>query len=335
MDDLSKYERRSVSTIQSRLWRAASEDPRREELNKLGIGFVTSASREEIEALEALPIDSLWVGGHVAAPNPVPEVMVQLARAAALTRRVRIGTSVLLLPLYSPAIIAKQIADLDHVTNGRITLGVGVGGEFENEFRACGVPVEERGRRVNEAIPLIRRLWTAEEISHSGAYYSMDRVRIQPPPFQSGGPPIIVAGRKDPAMVRAATMGDGWMPYLYSPRAYAESVRRINEVAAQQNRDLGAFRWMQFLFVNVQDDPDKARDETVAFLGGAYKQDLNSFVDRVTAVGTPEQVTARLQEYVDAGTRHFVFATALRGDRLPMARRILLEVMPGVRCKAA
>lgn len=300
-------------------------------LKDLNVGFVTSAAREEVEALEALPIDSLWVGGHVAAPGPMPEAMMKLAAIAALTRRVRVGTSILLLPLYPPAIIARQIADLDRMTDGRITLGVGVGGEFPGEFRACGVPLQERGKRTNEAIPLLRRLWSGEEISHPGPFYAMEHVRIHPPPIQTGGPPIIVAGRKDPAMVRAATMGDGWMPYLYSPRAYAESVARIKQLAAAAHRDITNFQWMQFLFVNVQDDEAKARSDTADFLGGTYKQDFQSFVQRVTATGTPEQVAARLQEYVDAGTRHFILATALRGDRLPMVKRILAEVMPKIR----
>ena len=132
-------------------------------------------------------------------------------------------------------------------------------------------------------------------------------------------------------MVRAATMGDGWMPYLYSPRAYAESVRRITEIASEAKRNLAEFQWMQFLFVNVQDDPDKARDETANFLGGTYNQDFRTLVDRLTAVGTPGQVAQRVQEYVDCGARHIIFATATRGDRLAMARRILFEVIPRVR----
>ena len=116
-------------------------------MSGLSVGFVSSTSIDEVAALEALPVDSLWVGGHVASPHRAPEAMVQLARLAAVTRRVRIGTSILLLPLYPPAIIAKQIADLDQATGGRISLGVGVGGEYPAEFRACGVPVRERGWR--------------------------------------------------------------------------------------------------------------------------------------------------------------------------------------------
>jgi probable F420-dependent oxidoreductase len=301
----------------------------------LSFGFVTSAEREEVAALEGLGVDSLWVGGHVAAPNGAPEAMVKLAALAALTDRVRIGTSILLLPLYPPAIVAKQVADLDRFTGGRVTLGVGIGGEYEAEFRACGVPVKERGRRTDEAISLIRRLWSADEISHPGPFYPMEQVRIHPAPAQPGGPPIIVAGRKEPAMARAARLGDGWMPYLYSPRAYAESVRRIRELADQDGRDLSRFEWMVFLFTNVGEDAEAAREEVAGFLGGTYSQDFRAFVDRVAAAGTVEQVTARVQEYVDAGVRHVIFAAGSRTDRRGVMERIMTEVTPRVRPPAA
>ena len=182
-----------------------------------------------------------------------------LARLAALTERVKIGTSILLLPLYPPALVAKQIADLDRATNGRVILGVGVGGEYPQEFRACQIPIKERGRRTDEMIPLIRRLWTAEEITHEGRYYSMQDVRIHPAPVQAGGPPIVVAGRQEPAMRRAATLGDGWFPYLYSPRRYAASVETVEQAAAEAGRDLSAFEWYVFVFVNVNPDGDTAR----------------------------------------------------------------------------
>lgn len=304
-------------------------------MNSLSFGFVTGAGREEVEALEDLPIDSLWVGGHVASPNGAPEAMVKLAQLAALTRRVRVGTSILLLPLYPPAIVAKQVADLDQTSGGRISLGIGVGGEYPQEFRACGVPVAERGRRTDEAIPLIRRLWSAEEISHPGPLFPMESVRVQPAPLQPGGPPILVAGRKEPAMRRAALLGDGWMPYLYSPRAFAASVQRIGEIAGEAGRDLSRFQWMQFLFTTVRDDTERALDEAAAFLGGTYRQDFRSMVDHVAAAGTPEQVAARVQAYVDAGARQIVFAVAAQEGRMEMARRIVDEVLPRVTAPAA
>jgi len=297
----------------------------------LSYGFVTNAARDDVEALEALPIDSLWVGGHVAARNPTPEAMAQLARLAAVSTRVRIGTSILLLPLYPPAIVAKQVADLDRHTGGRITLGIGVGGEYPQEFRACGVPLAERGPRTDEAIPLLRQLWTGEETSHAGRFFPMQDVRIHPAPAQPGGPPIVVAGRQDAAMRRAARLGDGWMPYLYSPRAYGDSVARIRDVAAEAGRDLARFEWMVFLFVNAGDSPEAAREQAAGALGGNYNQDFGAFVDRVAAVGTPDQVAARVQAYVDAGARHVIFSIAGAPDRLAMARRLLAEVVPQVR----
>jgi len=299
----------------------------------LKFGFVTSATADEVPALEALGVDSLWVGGHVASRNPTPEAMVQLARLAALSSRVTIGTSILLLPLYPPAIVAKQIADLDQYTGGRISLGIGVGGEYEQEFRACGVPVGERGKRTDEAIPLLRRLWTAESISHPGPFYPMQDVRIHPAPVQKDGPPIIVAGRQAVAMRRAALHGDGWMPYLYSPRKYAESVETIKSMAIHTNRNLDRFQWMEFLFTNIQDDPAQARRDAVNYLGGTYNQDFGPLVDRVAAAGDANHVIERVQQFVDAGARHIIFALGTNGSKLEMASRIVHEVVPAIREK--
>jgi probable F420-dependent oxidoreductase len=292
---------------------------------------VTGGEVEKVAALEELPIDSIWTGGHVASRNPSPEVLMSLARMSAATKRVKIGTSILLLPLYPPAIVAKQTADLDRATGGRLILGVGIGGEYPQEFRACGVPLEERGRRTDEAIPLIRRLWTAEEISHDGPFYPMTDVKIHPAPAQQPGPPIVVAGRKDPAMRRAARLGDGWMPYLYSPRRYASSVERIRAVAADEGRDLGGFGWYAFVFVNVDPDGDRAREGAARSMGGNYNQDFRAMVDSVAAAGTPAEVRLKLQDFVDAGARHFIFTPAPgAGDPDAVVQRLLGEVVPAL-----
>jgi probable F420-dependent oxidoreductase len=301
------------------------------------IGLVDGgADARRLQALEAEALDSLWVGGHVASRNPSPEAMMGLARLAALTERVRIGTSILLLPLYPPALVAKQIADLDRATDGRVTLGVGVGGEYPQEFRACQIPLNERGRRTDEMIPLLRRLWTAEEITHDGHYYAMEDVRIHPAPAQAGGPPIVVAGRKEPAMRRAATLGDGWFPYLYSPRRYAASVETVTNIAAEIGRDLSSFEWCAFVFVNVNPDGDAAREEAARSMGGTYNQDFRAMVDRVAAAGTAEEVTAKVKAFHDAGARHFVFSPATAGaDPRPVIDRLFGDIAPAVREYAA
>lgn len=296
------------------------------------VGFVAPQGPALIADLENGPIDSLWLGGHVASRNPSPEVIVQLARLSALTSRVTIGTSILLLPLYPPAIVAKQIADMDNASGGRVILGVGIGGEYPQEFRACQVPVEERGRRTDEAIELIRRLWTAEELSHDGRYYSMQDVKIHPAPLQPGGPPIVVAGRQEPAMRRAVSRGDGWMPYMYSPRRYAASVETIERAAAESGREMGKFGWYLFVFVNVDPDGDTAREQAARSMGGTYHQDFRAMVDGVAAAGTPHEVTEKLCAYLDAGVRHFIFAPAPgTGDGQAITRRLIDDVLPRVR----
>lgn len=301
------------------------------ETTDLSVGFVCDASGPLVTALEAFPIDSLWVGGHVASNNPSPEAMVQLARLCTLTQRVRVGTSILLLPLYPPAIVAKQIADLDRVTGGRVTLGVGIGGEYPQEFRACQIPRAERAPRTDEAIVLLRELWSGEEVTHTGRFYSMDAVRIHPPPHQPAGPPIIVAGRKEPAMRRAATLGDGWMPYLYSARRYADSVATIRQLADDAQRDLTTFEWFAFVFVNVHDDGDTARDEAAAFLGGNYSQDFQQMLGKVAIAGSPDEVVRGLQQFVEAGARHLVLTPATRTRAEDVAERIVSTVLPRVR----
>jgi probable F420-dependent oxidoreductase len=299
------------------------------------IGLVGFGDARTVQELEARPIDSLWVGGHIASRNPSPEAMVALARLATLTERVSVGTSILLLPLYPPALVAKQIADLDHATGGRVIFGVGAGGEYPQEFRAVQVAVEERGRRTNEMIPLLRKFWTAEEISHDGRYYPMHDVRIHPAPVQPGGPPIIVAGRKKPAMRRAALLGDGWFPYMYSPRRYADSVATIRRIAEDAGRSLTGFHWCVWVFLNVNPNADVARDEAARTMGGTYDQDFRPMVDSVAAAGTSDQVTAKLRDFYDAGARHFIFLPATAGaDQRPVLDRLFGDVVPALRAHA-
>jgi probable F420-dependent oxidoreductase len=262
--------------------------------------------------------------------------MLGLARLAALTERVKVGTSILLLPLYPPALVAKQATDLDNATGGRVMLGVGIGGEYPEEFRALQVPIAQRGRRANEAIPLIRRLWSAEPVTHEGRYYAFQDVRIHPAPAQPGGPPIIVAGRQQPAMRRAATLGDGWLPYLYSPRRYAASVETVRAAAAEAGRDLSGFHWCVWMFLAIDSDGDEARQQAAQTMGGSYSQDFRKMLDAVAAAGTTDEVSAKLKAFYDAGARHFIINVAAAADRRPaMLDQLFGDVVPTLRGHAA
>jgi probable F420-dependent oxidoreductase len=255
---------------------------------------------------EAAGVDSLWVGGHLASPRPSPEPLVWLARLAEQSEQVTIGTATLVLPWYPPAMAAKQLADIDRAAGGRLVVGVGAGGEYPDDFAAAGVPIGERGERLDESIDLLRRFWTAEPVDHAGAHFRYSQLRVHPPPARPGGPPLVVTGRRRAAMRRAARRGDGWMPYLYSPERYARSVATIRELAAEYERSLDGFSWMAYVMVSVDADHERARQRAAQFLGTTYSQDFTEFIDRVAVAGPLELVVERLIDFVHAGARHLV-----------------------------
>jgi alkanesulfonate monooxygenase SsuD/methylene tetrahydromethanopterin reductase-like flavin-dependent oxidoreductase (luciferase family) len=293
-------------------------------------GFVAPADPVGVRDLERAGASSLWVGGHVASVNPTPEPMVWLARLIEQTESATVGTATLCLPLYPPALVAKQVADLDRASGGRVALGIGIGGEYPSDFSAMDVPREERGSRADEAIGLLRRFWTAEPVEHQGPHYHFDGIRIHPPPDQDHGPPIIVCGRREGAMHRAARLGDGWMPYLYSPRRYAESVEKIVAFASDSDRDLdNDFGWFAYLMVAIDEDADAARRGAASFLRQTYRQDVEPLIDRITVAGSPEDVGEQIAAFVAAGARHLVFCP-IHGDMLDSAGRLLEEVLPGL-----
>ena len=218
-----------------------------------------------------------------------------------------------------------------------MSVGVGVGGEFAEEFASVGVPVGERGRRTDEAMQVLRELWTGRRVTHHGPFYPLDDVQLHPvqppgdrPPPRPGGPPLLVAGRKEAAMRRAARLGDGWMPYLVSANAYARSVQTIRDDAAANHRDLDGFEWCLYLYCSIRRDGDRARDDVATFLGGAYGDKPGAMLDRIAPAGTPTEVAARVQEYVDAGARHIVISPATPEDSLEVVTLAAEEVLPAL-----
>jgi probable F420-dependent oxidoreductase len=305
-----------------------------------GAAAIPEPDRAWLAAAERLPIESIWHGGHILPRGPRGETITRVALLAAWTERVRIGTAVLVLPLYHPVLVAKQLADLDAHSGGRLAVGIGVGGEFPEEFEAVGSPITERGQRTDEAIEVMRALWTGEPVTHHGRYFQLDDVqlhRVQPLGADETATrprqlPVVISGRKPAAMRRAARAGDGWMPYLVSPRAYAESVRVVREEATRRGRDLAGFEWMLTVKCAIRKDGDQARDEIGRFLGYAYRTpDKVAKAERVAPAGTPAEVAARLQAFVDAGARTFIISPAVFEGSLDVIELAVREVWPRLR----
>jgi probable F420-dependent oxidoreductase len=293
------------------------------------LGLVAPTDAATVQRLEEEGVSSFWVGGHVASVNPSPEPMVWLARLVEQTSSATVGTAALVLPLYPPALLAKQVADLDNASAGRLVLGIGVGGEYESDFAAVGVARGQRGSRANEGIEVLRRFWTGEPVVHHGRHFSFDGVRIHPAPSRPGGPPIVVSGRSEAAIRRAALLGNGWMPYLYSASRYASSVRQVTDVAAEFGRSLDGFGWYAYLMVAVDADAAAARKGATTFLGTTYRQDVSAKIDRIAVAGSIDDVGERIAEFVEAGARHLIVCP-VHGDVPTTVGRLLEDVWPSL-----
>jgi probable F420-dependent oxidoreductase len=248
--------------------------------------------RELAQQAEELGYDSIWAGDHISYRNPILDVVVALSTFAAVTRRITIGAGVVLLPLRHPSVVAKEFSSLDYVSGGRVILGVGVGGEGEKDFEAVGVPVRERGARTDEAMLALRALFSGGG-SFSGRFFSFADIEIEPAATQPGGPPLWVGGRSEAAINRAATLGDGWIPIWMSPERLAAGIQQLpaNVVPGVA------------LPAHVGE-----KSHLYEHLRQRYAGDFSEHVvDRYCIAGSPEECTARLREYVDAGARHVVF----------------------------
>jgi probable F420-dependent oxidoreductase len=249
--------------------------------------------------------DSLWVGDHISFAVPVLDPLLQLAQAAVVSRRLTLGTSVYLLPLRHPAPVAKQVATLDHLTEGRLVFGVGVGGEFPREYEVCGVPRNERGARLSEGITLLRKFWSGEPVSYAGKHYPPFKdVPMQPPPRQRGGPPIWCGGRSDGALRRTGRLADGWLSYVVTPDMYRAGLEKVEAAAEEAGRDIQRFATGHLLFTRIDDSYDKALDAATETLSVRYAMDFRRPAQRYCALGTPAQVAERIREFHAAGVRH-------------------------------
>jgi probable F420-dependent oxidoreductase len=278
---------------------------------------------------EALGFDALWVSEHIVFYVPTFDAITTMAAIAARTSRIRIGSAILLLPLRPPAAVAKAVSTLDIIAQGRITLGVGVGGEYPKEFEVCGVAVHERGGRTNEAIEVLRALWTQETASYHGKYFQFTDVCMRPKPMQPGGPPIIIGGRSDAALRRAARLGDGYMPYLFTPRQYAAGLQKIHTYASEYGRTLERFQATLYQFIYVADTYEAAFQQANTHLSTNYNQPFDTLVERYCAIGTPDACIARLQEYIDAGACDIILVptTSSRTDFVQQAQRLARDVL--------
>lgn len=292
---------------------------------------------EFIEKVEGAGFDSFWLDDHIAFRGNFLESLAALAAAAARTERITLGSLVYLLPLRRPAIAAKAAATVDYLSGGgRFIFGVGVGGEEAREFEVCGVPRGERGARTDEAIAVLRKLWSGEAVSHEGKFFRFSGARQSPPPLTPGGPPIWVGGRSEAAQRRAALLADGYAPYLFSPARYEKALEHVRRLAAEAGRviDDPEKSWTPalHLFVNLQEKESDALAQGAENLCLRYGMDMRDAAKRYLLRGPVARCAERIDAYRKAGVRHFIFKVAApAGEEAEHMTRLAEELLPEVK----
>lgn len=286
---------------------------------------------EVAQRAEALGFDHVASGEHLLFRGPMQNALIALTAAAAVTTRIRLLSSVVLVPLYPPVLLAKMAALVDVISGGRLELGVGLGGDYPKEFEAAGVPVSQRASRTDEALEILTKLFSGGPSDHAGRYLSFTGVAIEPGPVQPGGPPLWIAGRSHAAIGRAARYG-GWLPYLMPVERFAQGVVEYRRAAAGLGRPEDGLRCGILLRLTVGADGDRARSAAAERASFSYGRDMTEQVDRLLVAGTPAQCLRRLAAYRDAGAD--LLLLHLTGDLTAggeMADLVAAEIMPALR----
>ena len=203
-----------------------------------GLGTRTVTNEPEtfepfVDALEELGFDSLWLSERITGDAPDP--LIALAYAAARTKRLKFGMSVLVVPGRNPVVLAKELATLDRLSGGRLLPAVGLGVADPLEQQAFGVQRGERARIFNEALPLMRRLWTEDVVDHDGEFFHLDGMRVAPKPVQQ---PLDVwlGGIAPSELKRVGRLGDGWLPSFATVDEVRDGITVVQQVAAEHDR---------------------------------------------------------------------------------------------------
>ena len=279
-----------------------------------------------IDLCERTEIDSLWFSERLSSPTPMPEPITTMAAIAGRTKRLKFGPSVLTLPFRSPVMLARELAMIDVMSNGRMLPAIGIGAEDERSFRATGVPVRERARRTDEAIAIMRKVWSGEPVTYDGQFWQLDDITVRPAPKQDPMP-LWIGGNSEAAARRAGRLGDGWIPSFIAPEQLESGIRVTLDHAEQAQRDFEIDHFGALMYFCLDDDPAAADALARPYIppGRANAETLA----RCTAFGPPDLVRERLEEYVEAGGSKFILRPMCPPERMmEQLARLAEEVVP-------
>jgi len=283
--------------------------------------------------MEALGFDSLWVWDHIllgVEPHfPIIDSLSLLTAVGARTKRIKLGTGILILPLRNPLLLAKQLSSMDQLTQGRLLLGM-ASGWYKREFDSVGVPFEKRGKIMDESLTIMSRLWQEDLVAGDYPPYQMKAAVMFPKPYQRPRPPILIGGYVDRVLKRAAVAGDGWLTYFYTPESFTKSWKKVRDFAAEAGKDPATLLNANQLPIMV----GKSRAAVEAPMNEwlSKEWDYASWSDSTkesAVMGTVDECVAQLQAHLDVGVQKIIFVPyQYRPDQVEV---IAKEIIPRLR----
>ena len=255
-----------------------------------------------VDFFESLDVDSLWVSDRLVSAGLILEPITFLSYIAGRLRKMKLGTSTLVLPTRNPIVLAKELATLDFLSQGRLFPAIGLGGEESKDLQAIGVSKKERAGRTDEMIVLMRRLWTEDNVTFKGKFFAVEDATIMPRPWQKGGLPIWIGGRSEAALRRTGRLGDGWLVSSVSPVEVEAGIKSIRAYATESGREVPEDHYGVLIPFYFAASADKALEVA----GRSIRPRADLPVAEFTAFGTPDQIRAKVQSYIAAGASKFI-----------------------------
>jgi probable F420-dependent oxidoreductase len=281
------------------------------------------------ERAEAAGFDSVWIGDSITA-RPRHEPLTLMAAVAARTRRVRLGTGVLLPALRNPVVLAHVVGTLDRVAEGRVILGVGIAADtpaIRREFAAAGVPWDRRVGRFLETLAVCRALWSRDHVSFQGKHFTLQDVTVEPKPPRAGGPPIWIGG-SGPTALREAARFDAWFPTGPSVEFFAEHFPRVRAAAQAAGRTPADVTGAAYLTLALDADRAAAEARMDRFLETYYAAPAKVIRARQAGyAGSVEGAVEWIQRWIDAGASHLALRFA-GGDQLAQVDEAASRLLP-------
>ena len=259
--------------------------------------------KQLIEVGDRHGYDSIWFSDRVVSDHLALEPTVAMSMVAAYSDRLKFGTAVTQLPLRNPVVLAKEMATLDYLSGGRFLPAVGLGLEDPREYAACGVRKEDRGRRADEAMVVMRRLWSEDGVTHHGEFFTLDNITIEPKPVQAPMMPLWVGGRSRAAARRAGRLGDGWLVSSATPDEVREGAELVFSTAVEHGREVERDHIGTLIGFYIA-----ANDEEAVRVGEPFitRARPDAHFTQYNALGTPEHVVETIKHYLEAGASKFV-----------------------------